>query len=96
MQQAYLGGCPRILQGLFRYCIRSISVCIRAALQGESRHYEFLCQSQAVDPDGYEEAKYMCELELARLSEIHAVDEKLGRTSISLVALIKDSTAERT
>ena len=95
MQQAYLGWCPRISQGLFRYCIRSISVCIRAALQSESRHYEFLCQSQAVDPDGYEEAKYMYELELARPSEIHAVEEKLGRTSISLAALIKASAPEK-
>ena len=75
--------------------IRSISVCIQA-LPDAIRHYEFLCQSQTVDPDDYEEAKCMYELELARLSEIYAAEEKQGRTSIPLAALIKHSIPQRT
>jgi hypothetical protein len=75
--------------------IRSISVCIQA-LQDAIRHYEFLCQSQTVDPDDYEEAKYMYELELARLSEIYAAEEKLGRTSIPLAALLRKNIVQKT
>ena len=75
--------------------IRSISVCIQA-LQDAIRHYEFLCQSQTVDPDDYEEAKYMYELELARMSEIYAAEEKLGRTPIPLASLLRDSAAQKT
>ncbi len=75
--------------------IRSISVCIQA-LQDAIRHYEFLSQSQTVDPDDYEEAKYMYELELARMSEIYAAEEKLGKTSIPLATLLRDPAAQKT
>jgi hypothetical protein len=75
--------------------IRSLSVCIQA-LQDAIRHYEFLCQSETVDADDYEEAKYMYELELARLTEVYAAEEKLGRTSIPLAALLKVGSSQST
>lgn len=66
------------------------------AIQDAIRHYEFLSQSQTVDPNDYEEAKNMYELELARLSEIYAAEEKGGRTSIPLAELLKNSAPQKT
>lgn len=66
---------------------RSLSVCIQA-LQQAIRHNDFLSQSDTVNSDDYEESSYMFELELSKLVEAYAEEEKAGKVSIPLKQLL--------
>jgi len=67
--------------------VRSLSICIQA-LQTAIQHHNFLCQSDTVDKDDYEEGSFMYEGELSRLVKIYKEEEKLGYTHIPLKELL--------
>ncbi len=68
--------------------IRSISVCIQA-LEDSIRYYDLLGQSETTDSDDFEECKYMYEVELSRLCELYASEEKKGNVPVPLNKLLK-------
>jgi hypothetical protein len=68
--------------------IRTISVCIQS-LDDSIRYYDLLSQSDTVDSDDFEECKYMYEVELSRLCELYAQEEKKGNVPIPLSKLLK-------
>ena len=68
--------------------VRSLTICIQA-LQAAIKHNDFLCQSNTVDKDDYEESSFIYEGELARLIKKYKEEERLGYTNIPLKRLLK-------
>jgi hypothetical protein len=78
-----------LVNAMAELSVDAIAVCIQA-LEDAIRYYDFLSQSQTVDPDDHAETKYMYEVQLAKLCAIYAAEEKNGNTSVPLSALLKN------
>lgn len=70
--------------------IRSMAICIQA-LEDAIRYYDLLAQSETTNNDGFEQCRYMYEVELSRLCALYATEEKQGNTSVALHKLLKSS-----
>ena len=66
----------------------SLSVSIQS-LQRTIQFYEFLEQSDTVNPEDYEEASAMFDLTLSRLCEVYRKEEAAGRISTPLKSILR-------